>query len=333
MEGTWTLFSPLLPAMAMARCRRPHPPPPSRDLSALIRANAPCELSALEQAGPGGELAAGWQSRAAWQPGIESHQHAWHPTPLSAQDASLQPLASLHELRTLELADNNLSALGTEGVEGVVEGMPALLQIDLKGCPGECLIGCHTGRFIGGACSPCCTPSTGPRGQAPMCAQGSAQGAGMQLIAATTRGGGLGSVYPPTIFPPTPLLRPSPLVPPPPLAAGPSHVQQPTCPPHPLSSLPSPPRFAVTRQIKYREAMIMMSDSLRSIDGNEVLQSQREFLLRLHVSAASLHEGLGSLGSGHTPSHAGCVCVCVCACCGCLCLGLSIVGRGACLHA
>uniref|UniRef100_A0A6S8J4L6 Uncharacterized protein n=1 Tax=Dunaliella tertiolecta TaxID=3047 RepID=A0A6S8J4L6_DUNTE len=72
----------------------------------------------------------------------------------------------------------------------------------------------------------------------------------------------------------------------------------------------------ICKNLKYRETMIIMSDSLRTIDGHEVLESQRQSLLRLQVkkmkmeqraeeralrsreaaasSATTLSEGLGS---------------------------------------
>ena len=40
--------------------------------------------------------------------------------------------------------------------------------------------------------------------------------------------------------------------------------------------------------LKYREQMIVMSDSLRTIDGNPVLENQRRSLLKLQVGYPSL---------------------------------------------
>ena len=44
-----------------------------------------------------------------------------------------------------------------------------------------------------------------------------------------------------------------------------------------------PPCSSPPRSLKYREHMIVMSDSLRTIDGHEVLESQRQSLLRLQA--------------------------------------------------
>ncbi|GFH13664.1 uncharacterized protein HaLaN_09593, partial [Haematococcus lacustris] len=49
------------------------------------------------------------------------------------QDDSLGALSCLSELRRLDLSDNNVASL--EAVDGLLQGLPRLLSLDLRGNP------------------------------------------------------------------------------------------------------------------------------------------------------------------------------------------------------